>query len=102
MPSEKLLRRIILFRFKDDASKEQVEESGKAFLALLNQVKTIQDIEWGSAIHESETYTHCLLVTFQTEADMQAYEEHPAHIAIGEKYGHLVRDLAGLDYWSKE
>jgi hypothetical protein len=33
---------------------------------------------------------------------MQAYEDHPAHIAIGEKYGHLVQDLAGLDYWSKE
>jgi hypothetical protein len=102
MSSEKLLRRIILFRFKGDASKEQIDEVGKAFLALPDQVKTIKDIEWGNAVHNPESYTHCLLVTFQTEVDMQAYEDHPAHIAIGEKYGHLVQDLAGLDYWSKE
>jgi hypothetical protein len=61
-----------------------------------------QDIEWGNAIHNPESYTHCLLVTFQTDADMQVYEEHPAHIAIVEKYGHLVQDLAALDCWSKE
>lgn len=101
MPSEKLLRRIILFKFKDNTSKEQVAETGKAFLALLDQVKAIKEIEWGNTINESGSYTNCLLVTFRTEADMQAYDEHPAHKAIGEIYGHLVQDLTGLDYWTK-
>jgi hypothetical protein len=102
MSSEKLLRRIILFKFKDDTSKEQVAEAGKAFLALFDQVRAIKEIEWGNTINESDSYTNCLLVSFRTEADIQAYDEHPAHIAIGERYGHLVQDLAGLDYWTKE
>jgi len=102
MSSEKLLRHIILFKFKGDASGEQIAEAGKAFLALPEQVKTIHDVEFGNAIDEPETYTHCLLVSFKSEADMKAYGEHPAHIAIGEKYGHLVQEVVGIDYWSRE
>jgi hypothetical protein len=33
---------------------------------------------------------------------MQAYEEHPAHIAIGEKYGYIVENVSVINYWSKE
>jgi len=102
MSSEKLLRRMILFKFKDDASKEQITKACNAFLALPEQVKSIQDIEWGRAINEPASYTHCLLVTFRTEADLQAYDEHPAHMAVGENYGHLVQNLEGIDYWTKE
>lgn len=102
MSSENLLRHIVLFKFKDEVSEEQVAEVGKAFLALLNQIEIIQDIEWGSAINEPAPYTHCLLVTVGTEADLQAYGEHPAHGAIEESYGHLVQDAVVFDYWIRE
>src|SRR5688572_22553355 len=102
MSSEKLLRHIVLFRFKEEVNEEQVAEAGKAFLALPDVVNVIQDIEWGKAINETPPYTHCLLVTVQTEADLQAYGEHPAHTEIGENYGHLVQDAAVLDFWTKE
>jgi hypothetical protein len=102
MSSEKLLRHIVLFRFNEEVSEEQVAEAGKAFLALPDQIKTIQNIEWGSAINEPAPYTHCLLVTVRTEADLQAYGEHPAHSAIGENYDHLVQDAVVLDFWTKE
>ena len=102
MSSEKLLRHIVLFRFKEEASAEQIAETGKAFLALHDQINTIQDVEWGGAINEPSPYTHCLLVTVGTEADLQAYGEHPAHVAIAERYGHLVEDAAVLDFWTKD
>ena len=102
MSSEKLLRRVILFKFKDGISQEQIAEAGNAFLALPAQIDAVYDVEWGKAITEPEPYSHCLLVSFRTAADMQTYNEHPAHTAIGEKYGHFVESLAGLDYWSKE
>jgi hypothetical protein len=102
MSSEKLLRHIVLFQFNEEVSEEQIAEVGKVFLALQDQIKTIQDIEWGSAINEPAPYTHCLLVTVRTEADLQAYGEHPAHSAVGENYGHLVQDAVVLDFWTKE
>jgi stress responsive alpha/beta barrel protein len=102
MPAEKFLRHIVLFKFNGEASPEQIDEVGKAFLALHSQIETIQDVEWGSAINEPEPYTHCLLVTVRSEADLQAYGEHPAHSAVGEHYGHLVENVAVLDFWSKQ
>ena len=102
MPSEKSLRHMVLFRFKDDASEEQVSDAGNAFLTLPKVVHVIQDIEWGKVINDSAPYTHCLLVTVRTEEDLQAYGEHPAHIAIGERYGHLVQDAVVLDFWTRE
>ena len=102
MLSEKLLRHMVLFQFKEDASKDQIDEAGKAFLALLDQINVIQDVEWGRGINEPAPYTHCLLVTTRTEADLQAYDEHPAHVAIGERYGHLVENVVVLDFWTKE
>jgi|SRR5688572_32920036 len=102
MASEKLLRHIVLFRFKEEASAEQIAELGKAFLALRDQINAIQDVEWGRAINEPAPYTHCLLVTVRTEADLQAYDEHAAHAAIGERYSHLNQDVVVLDFWTKE
>lgn len=102
MSSEKLLRHMVLFQFKEEASKDQIDEAGKAFLALRDQINIIQDVEWGRGINEPAPYTHCLLVTTRTEADLQAYAEHPGHVAIGERYGHLVENVVVLDFWTKE
>jgi hypothetical protein len=101
MSSEKLLRHIVLFKFKDEVNREQVNEVGKAFLALLTQIEAIHDLEWGSAINEPNPYTHCLLVTVRTEATLKAYDEHPEHKAIATNYGHLVKAVVVLDYWTK-
>jgi hypothetical protein len=102
MTSEKMLRHLVLFRFKDGVSEEQVTQVGKVFLALPDQINTIQDLEWGSAINETPPYTHCLLVTVRTEEDLQVYDKHPAHSAVGENYGHLVQDVVVFDFWAKE
>jgi hypothetical protein len=102
MSSEKLLRHMVLFQFKEDASKEQIDESGKAFLALPDKINVIQGIEWGRGINEPTPYTHFLLVTTRTEADMQSYDKHPAHVAIGERYGHLVENIVVFDFWTRE
>ncbi len=55
----------------------------------------------GSAVHNSESYAHCLLMTFQTEVDMHAYEGPPAHIAVGKKSITSFKTWLRVDYWSK-
>lgn len=102
MSSEKLLRHMVLFQFKEEASKDQIDAAGEAFLALRDQINVIQDVEWGRGINEPGPYTHCLLVTTRTEADLQAYGEHPGHVAVGECYGHLVENVVVLDFWTRE
>lgn len=101
MSSEKFLRHIVLLKFKDEVNQEQVNEVGQAFLTLLTQIESIHDLEWGGAVNDPGSYSHGLLVTFRTEVALKAYEDHPAHQAIGTNYGHLVEAVLVFDYWTK-
>ena len=100
MDTQKVLRHMVLFRFKEETSQDQIAVVGKAFLALADQINVIQDVEWGQVINEPAPYTHCLLVTLPTEADLQVYDKHPAHAGIGERDGHLVQEVLVLDFWT--
>ena len=102
MAPEPLLRHIVLLQFTDAAHPHQVAELGRAFRALAPSIGAIADLEWGRALTEPTPYTHCLLVTFRNAEDFEDYHNHPAHHAIPARYGHLVRQVATLDYWTRE
>jgi len=97
---QNLLRHVVLLKFSDQATQEQIAEIGDCFVALRNQIETIHEIEWGVAQNNDAAYSHCLLVTFLAEEDMQIYANHPAHGAIPAKFGHLVAAVTVVDYWT--
>jgi len=97
---EKQVRHVVLIEFKDEANEDQIIKVGQAFLALPAQIAAIQRLEWGRAINEGAPYTHCLMVTCRNEADLKAYESHPAHQAVPQAFGHLVASAVVLDYWT--
>ena len=98
--AEKVVRHVVLLQFQNDATREQIAEVGQAFLALPAQIPEIHQLEWGGAINDGASYSHCLFVTCRSEADLKAYEEHPAHKAIPEQFGHLVAGGTVVDYWT--
>ena len=76
------VRHIVLFKFKDDVEKENVDEIVAAFGDLKNQISEIADYEAGTNVSPEnldQGYTHCFVVTFKTIADRDAYLPHPAH-----------------------
>jgi heme-degrading monooxygenase HmoA len=102
-PPKKVLRHVVLYKFKDDVKPEQIEEVIAAFNALPSKIDTIIGYEHGTNVsHEgkSEGLTHCFLVTFASEKDRDAYISHPAHQA----YVKIVRDrrekVVVADFWS--
>jgi hypothetical protein len=98
--TEKLIRHFVLLKFKDEVSQEQIKEVGQAFLALPAQITAILHLEWGQAINAEAPYTHCLMATCRNEADLKAYEGHPAHQAVPQAFGHLVASAVVFDYWT--
>ena len=97
---ENMLRHVVLMKFKDEVSQEQINEVGQAFLELPAHIAAIQHLEWGRAINAEAPYTHCLMVTCRNEADLKAYGDHPAHQAVPQAFGHLVAGVVVLDYWT--
>lgn len=101
--SEKLLRHVVLFKFKEDATKEQIDAIVKGFGELPQQIDAIQDYEWGvnnSPEDHAHGYTHCFLVTFKSEADRDAYLPHAAHQAFVKVLLPILDEVQVVDYWA--
>jgi hypothetical protein len=101
--SEKVLRHIVLYKFKDDISKQQVQEVIDAFSGLPKKIDTIIGFEHGENVSpegKSEGLTYAFMVTFRDEAGRDTYLKHPAHDA----YVQVVKDkrekVVVFDYWA--
>ena len=44
---EKVLRHVVIFKFKDESSEEDVQKLNDAFNALPDAIPVIKDFEWG-------------------------------------------------------
>ncbi|SOE22125.1 Stress responsive A/B Barrel Domain [Spirosomataceae bacterium TFI 002] len=103
MPT-KQLRHVVLFKFKDESTPEDVSRIEDAFLNLPNEIPQIQSIEWGtnnSPEGLNQGLTHCFFLTFASEEDRDIYLPHPAHKAFGEMLGGHLDKVTVVDYWVK-
>ncbi len=101
----RVLRHVVLFKFKDDTSSRQVREIVNAFRALPDRVDAICDFEWGTDVsveNLQQGFTHCFLVTFRSEADRAKYLPHPAHKEFGSILGPHLDKVLVVDYWTKK
>ncbi|MBN2138072.1 MAG: Dabb family protein [Sedimentisphaerales bacterium] len=100
----KMLRHVVLFKFKDGTSDEDVKRIVDAFVALPGKVDAIADLEWGtnnSVEDLSQGFTHCFFVSFKSEADRAKYLPHPDHKAFGGILGPHLDKVLVIDYWAK-
>lgn len=101
----KLLRHMVIYKFKPEISEKQVQEVVDAFAALPSQIDTIVGFERGVNVSEenkSDGFTHCFVVTFRDTKGREGYLKHPAH----DEYVKVVKDrrekVLVFDYWTAE
>jgi len=102
--SGRLLRHVVLFKFKDDTTDEQIGQIERAFCALPGKIQAIHDFEWGTDVsveNLQQGFTHCFVVTFRSRADRAKYLPHPAHKMFGELLGPHLDKVLVIDYWTK-
>lgn len=102
--NDKVLRHVVLFKFKETSTPADVEKIVKAFGELPTKIAEIEDFEWGtdnSPEGLQQGLTHCFFVTFASEADRDAYLPHPAHKEFVELVGPHVEKVTVVDYWAK-
>jgi len=98
------LRHVVLFKFKDTATEEDILEVEAAFLALPGKIPLIKDFEWGtnnSPEGLDKGFTHSFLLTFDSEEDRDAYLPHPDHEAFGAVLSPYLEDVLVIDYWAQ-
>lgn len=99
-------RHVVLFKFKDDAPKADIEKVEKAFAALKEKTgDLIQDFEWGLNVSpetHDQGFTHCYLVTFKSADDLKEYLPHPEHKAFGALLGPVLDKVLVVDFVGKK
>ena len=104
LESGRLLRHVVLFKFKDDTTDEQVRQIERAFSTLPNKIQVIHDFEWGTDVsveNLQQGFTHCFVVTFRSRADRAKYLPHPAHKMFGQLLDPHLDKVLVIDYWTK-
>jgi hypothetical protein len=77
-----VLRHVVLFKFKPEATKEQIQEIVAGFQALPKKIDGIAAFEWGTDVSpegRADGFTHCFVVTFKDAKSRDAYLPHQAH-----------------------
>jgi hypothetical protein len=103
-PKEKVLKHLVLYKFKDDQPRAKVQEVIDTFAGLAGKVDAIVALEHGANVSKegkSEGLTYAFCVTFKDEAGLAAYLKHPAH----DHYVSVVKDrrdkVVVFDYWAE-
>lgn len=102
--NEELLRHVVLIKFKEGTSQEDITKVEEAFHALESKIPEIKDYEWGtnnSPEGNDKGFTHCFFVTFSSEEDRDSYLPNPDHQAFVQVLIPHLEDVLVVDYWAK-
>jgi len=101
-PSQQV-RHLVVFKYKPDATPDQIAEATQAFKGLKNKIPGIVSFEHGKNIspeHKDLGFNYVYLITFENAAARDAYLPHPDHDKFGQLLGQLkiVEDVFVVDF----
>jgi hypothetical protein len=102
--AEKELKHAVFFKFQDDAAPEDIQQVEAAFAALPAKIDAIKGFEWGtnnSPEKHDAGFTHCFMVTFDSEEGRAAYLPHPEHEAFVKILKPHLDKVRVLDFWDQ-
>ena len=95
------LRHVVLFKYKDGTTPEQIKTINDAFRALPSKIPQVVRFEWGtdeSPEHMAQGFTHCYFLTFRDKAGRDTYLatcaqgiRQAARSALGQSAGDRLR-----------
>lgn len=105
LQAEPVLRHVVCFKFKPDASAEKIKDVEQAFVALKSKIPQIAGLEWGTEIDEAKKekgFSHCFVVTFKSKEDLETYGPHPEHQAFVDLIKPVLGEVFVIDFWAQE
>ena len=95
------VRHVVNFKFKKDATPEQIQQLTDAFAELANKISVIDTFEWGTNSSPeglNKEFTHCWILGFHSERDRDYYLNHPDHQAFATLAKSLIADVQVVDF----
>jgi hypothetical protein len=99
------LQHVVCFKFKTAAKPEEIKKVEDAFVKLKQDISQIAGFEWGTNVSKEKRdkgFTHCYVLSFKSEKDLDTYINHPQHKAFGGVVGPVLDDVFVIDFWAKD
>jgi hypothetical protein len=96
---------MVAFKFKPEASKEQIKQVEEAFRGLKQKISQISSYRWGTNVspeNRNKGFTHAFILKFKNDKDRDDYLNHPEHKKFGELVGPFLADVFVIDFWTKK
>lgn len=103
-PKKGKLRHVVMLKFKESATSDQIKKVEDAFRDLKQKIPQIASLEWGtnnSPEKHDKGFTHCFVLTFTSDKDRAVYLPHPDHKAFGNVLGPVLADVLVVDFWAQ-
>jgi hypothetical protein len=100
----KILRHVVLFKFKDTATPAQIRQVEDAFRVLPGKISEVKTFEWGTNVSPenlAQGFTHCFLLSFSSDKDRDAYLVAPAHQEFGALLRPYLDKVLVVDFWAQ-
>ena len=95
------VRHVVHFKFKSEATAEQIANLCKEFAALPSKIMEIEHFEAGtnnSPEGLDKGFKHCWIISFKSAKDRDVYLKHPAHEAFVGIAKPIVEDVIVVDF----
>jgi hypothetical protein len=100
----KVLYHVVCFKYKEDASKEKIEQVEKGIKGLKDKIPGIRSVAYGtnnSPEKLNKGFTHAFVVVFESEKARDDYLPHPEHKAVVDVIRQVVADVFVIDFWGE-
>ena len=100
-----MLHHVVAFKFKADASQEQIDKVVAAFAELPKKIPQISKFQAGlnnSPEGLNKGFNHGWIISFKSEADREVYLKHPDHLAFVGVLKPILEDVFVIDFWGQK
>lgn len=77
------VKHVVLLKFKEGVSEQQIDEYIKQFANLVNLIPSIKSFKWGKELRVGkmqQDFSHVFELRFESAEDVGDYNDHPAHV----------------------
>ncbi|KAL3812239.1 hypothetical protein ACJIZ3_013507 [Penstemon smallii] len=95
------VKHILLAKFKEDLSEEQIDEYIKQYANLVNLVPSMKAFRWGKDVSVEnlhQGFTHVFESTFESTEGIAEYISHPDHVEYANKLLPQLDKVLVVDY----
>lgn len=93
-----MVKHIVMYKLKE-ATEQNANEMRDVFLSMKGKIDVLKDINAGvDILHTDRSFDVVLECVFESEEDMNTYQNHPVHIPVKEYVKARIEKAHAVDY----